>query len=222
MRIFRFAECVAPSNGVGAFPTLGNEIGEVGACTLGAVVCACQHRGGAASTYFSLASAHAYACATTKVYKVVNVEVVESKLHFADAYVFAFADEAALCGCVVGNLRCHIAVAVYLRTSAGIECERFAYVFGLFSRLAPRQRHGGCCATAVNAEFAACQIGSPFCHKSVGHQFSAGDCDKSVDAVACCMVEQDDSSADVAPRRVVVGGYEGTNSGIGSEYASRC
>ena len=183
-----------------------------------------EEPGCTAGTEFALAGSHTHTSASAEVHQVVHIQFFEGKIHFAHCNILTFTHEAVVH--LVGGryFGCHVAMTVN-RTAVLIELQIESLGFRIALRLG-RARAGegllGGDATSVHAEFAASQIGSPFSHEAVGHEFAAGDSSESLYAIASGMVEKHNTARDAASRGVVVGGDERSHAGVGTEDAGVC
>lgn len=96
-----FHQRLTPAYGIHPVPSLVEERREIVECAAGAFLMALQKSGGAACTEFALAGAHPHTCAAAQIDKIVHVQLLDGKIHFADRYLLAFAYEGIL-GVIVG------------------------------------------------------------------------------------------------------------------------
>ena len=77
-----------------------------------------EHAGGTAGTELTLAGAHADTCASPQVDEIMDMELVDGKLHLAHTHLFALTDERAVLDGLMGYLFRECAVTAYLRKAA--------------------------------------------------------------------------------------------------------
>ena len=168
-----------------------------------------------------MAGAHSHTRAAAQVEHIVHIEVFDGIFHFTHSHLFTFTHKCIVVDVGPGHILAQRAMTPF----CGSECHLFAHAVGLLLasltllEFRPIEWCGGCGALLVDVKFAASHIGGPFCHQTIGHEFTACDGDKSGYSVALFVVEAHYAAADVSARRIVVGSHKGAHSGIGSEYA---
>ena len=181
-----------------------------------------QKAGGPAGAEFSLAGAHANACAAAEVREGAHFQALDSGIDLPYRHLLALADEGfvpAVTCADAGGAGTHAGCCGLLGHGG-----RFPNLLGhglVGFLLRTGKRRSGGFARLVDAQFPAHRIGGHLRHEPIGHEFAAGDGHKALQAVAGFVVQADDAAGYVAPGRVVVGAHERAYAGISPENSGR-